>query len=352
MSELDPALVRFQLGRLELAGGWANHGPMAAEALVALGHEALIPAFVDIYAPRLGTLAPGRPLEPSEQPAALGSGADADWVATLLDGLQTLGWRSLLDTWLPRLLPGLFAGATHGLLRTAHAVRALQAEETEVRMRELAFGLAYWASRYQGLPGRPGSDAVDRLPAEVLLVEIPLVPLEQRLPGLFSRAVRVLEDRPEFAASVARLDLDTDEPGEILSSLCAQGAALYLAHPEHRLAYAHCVTAPSALRLLAPHLGQGPLREAAGFAVQAACALHATHGLRGPEAAPIDAEIERLAEAPDEMRYRAACSAEEHAIKLCEACLRENGIAPDPRLRWAAADAAIRMGTSAGARGA
>jgi hypothetical protein len=58
-----------------------------------------------------------------------------------------------------------------------------------------------------------------------------------------------------------------------------------------------------------------------------------------------------VAECPDEIRYRAACSVEEHSIKLTEACLREDEIRPDERLRQAAADAALEIGSSHAARG-
>jgi hypothetical protein len=63
---------------------------------------------------------------------------------------------------------------------------------------------------------------------------------------------------------------------------------------------------------------------------------------------PVDAAqraaAERLAEAPAEIRYRAACSLDDHAVKLAEACLREDAAAPDPILRLAAADAALHLG--------
>ena len=55
MTDLDEALERLQLGGLDYGPGLANHGPMAAEALVALGHPALITGLVDGYAPRLLT---------------------------------------------------------------------------------------------------------------------------------------------------------------------------------------------------------------------------------------------------------------------------------------------------------
>ena len=45
-----------------------------------------------------------------------------------------------------------------------------------------------------------------------------------------------------------------------------------------------------------------------------------------------------------EIGYRAACSLDDHAVKLAEACLREDAAAPDPGLRLAAADAALHLG--------
>ncbi|PWG74858.1 hypothetical protein DF186_15715, partial [Enterococcus hirae] len=80
------------------------------------------------------------------------------------------------------------------------------------------------------------------------------------------------------------------------------------------------MTGPSAVRLLAAHPSAEDLRAGVGYATQAAAALHATHALRAVDDAPEpDPEVLRLAEHPAEIRYRAACSAEEHAIKLAEA---------------------------------
>jgi hypothetical protein len=353
VSDLDQALWRLQQTALEYGGGLSNHGPMAAEALEALGHEALIPAFVDVYAPRLPELPSGEPIGSARQEASLGNGADADWVATFLAALETEPWAALLDRWLPRLLPGLFAAATHGALRTAHAVRAVGVQETPVRAREVAFGLAYWASRHQVLPGRPGSAPIPGRGPAALIAALEPVPLAQRAPGSFDAAVRVLDGREDFAREIDRFDPSVGDPSVLLSELCATSAGLYLAHPEMRIAYAHCVTGPSALRLLAGHLSSADLRGAIGHAVQVVAALHVTHALRSADAAPEPPpEQVRLAGEPAEMRYRAACSAEEHAIKLTEACLREDAIRPDRRLRLAAADAAVAMGTSPGGRGA
>ena len=56
------------------------------------------------------------------------------------------------------------------------------------------------------------------------------------------------------------------------------------------------------------------------------------------------AAAERLAGSRAEIRYRAACSLDDHAVKLAEACLREDAAAPDSGLRLAAADAALHLG--------
>lgn len=42
-----------------------------------------------------------------------------------------MSWRDLLLQWWPRVLPGLAASATHGVIRTAHAVRSLRDAGTE-----------------------------------------------------------------------------------------------------------------------------------------------------------------------------------------------------------------------------
>ena len=62
MTDLDEVLERFQRGGLEYGGGLSNHGPMAAEALVALGHPALLTGLVDLYAPQnpMGSARPHR----------------------------------------------------------------------------------------------------------------------------------------------------------------------------------------------------------------------------------------------------------------------------------------------------
>jgi hypothetical protein len=342
MTDLDEVLERFHRTALEYGGGLTNHGPMVAEAIVALGHGALLTGWLDLYAPRLPVFEPGRPLSGAEREAALGdSSRMSDWVATWEQELSSRDWRVLLREELPRLAPGFFASATHGWLRVAHAVRALLREETPVRRRELAFGLGLWSASFHALPGTPGAHP-RRSPAEVL-AELEPVPSERRVDGLFDDAVRALDAHPSFAESIECVDLAGADVLELVNALCCEGARLYLAQPHARIGYAHAVTSTSAVRLLAPVLEDETLRELAGRAFQASCALHAVLARPTSDAPGPSDEARRMAEDPAEIGYRAACSLREHAIKLAEACLREDAAATNPVLRLAAADAALEL---------
>ena len=349
MTDLDEVLERFAHCELEYAGGLANHGPMVAEALVELGHAALLVGWVDLYAPRLRPLASDRPLDEALREARLGR-ADllARWVATFEGEIAQAGWRECLARRLPELLPGLFAGAAHGLLRVAHAVRALDRADTAVRRAELARGLAYWAGRYQRLPGEPGTSSRPGsgcTPGKALARVVPL-PLAQRKPGLFFDAVRALDGDREFVRAIESVDLSIGFESA-LAELCRAGVELYLENPAARIAYVHVLTAPSALRLLAPHLDEAARLRALGYAFQAAAALHAVSATPARSSAsvggPEDWELRTLARDPDAIRYRAACSLQEHAIKFAEACLREHAVAPDEIWLRAAADAALHL---------
>ena len=105
------------------------------------------------------------------------------------------------------------------------------------------------------------------------------VPQGERETGFFFHAVRALDGRPQFASLIDSADTSQLEThagfDRFIGELCRAAAALYLAHPHARIAYVHTLTAPSALRLIAPHLSQSTRERAAGRALQAAAALHA-----------------------------------------------------------------------------
>jgi hypothetical protein len=257
-----------------------------------------------------------------------------------------------LSASLPILRPGLFAGAGHGLLRTAHAVRCLEREDSPLRRRELARGLAYWSARYQTLPGSPGSlGHGSEATLDDFFAELPRIAEPATRVGFFFDRVRRLETSAAFARAINGMPRPAAQLVDgFLARLCRRAAGLYCAHPEARIVYVHAVTLPSAMRGLLPYFEDSERAEAALAVVQAVAALHAIHGERDPieTAAPqsdssIDEEILRMAESWDEIRYRAATSIQEHAIKMVEACLRADRLDPDPIYRIAAADAALRL---------
>lgn len=344
MSNFDEALERFHQGGLEYAGGLANHGPMGAEALESLGYQALIPGFLGLYAPRLPPVEPGKILSDSGAMASLGDiSRSSDWVATFEARLDEGDWRAVVARSVPELMPGVFAGAGHGFLRTAHAVRSLEREDSPLRRRELARGLAYWSARYQRLPGRPGGGD---LPVSDLVEGFsswPLVGEPESRSGMFFESVRRLDRFPAFATAIERFERPrAGEFSAFLSSLCCLAASVYLAHPGSRIAYVHALTIPSALRLVAPILDMQEARLGAAYVFQAMAAMHSMFGERLAIPEP-EEEVARIAEDWDAIRYRAACSLQEHAIKMVEACWREDQIAQAPILRLAAADAALKI---------
>lgn len=345
VSNFDEALERFHRGDLEYTGGLANHGPMGAEALERLGHQALIPAFLGLYAPRLPPAEPGRVLSDSETKDLLGDiSRGADWVATFEARLEGGDWRAVVAATVPELMPGLFAGAGHGFLRTAHAVRSLEREDSPLRRRELARGLAYWAARYQALPGQPGCGASTVGDLEAEFSSWPFVGEPASRTGMFFESVRRLDRFPAFAAAIERYARpQAGELSAFLSRLARLAAAAYLAHPGARIAYVHVLTIPSAIRLIAPLLDEEAACLGASYAFQAMAAMHSMFGEGAEIVEPEDEEVARIAKDWDEIRYHAACSLQEHAIKMVEACWREDQVEEAEVLRLAAADAALMI---------
>jgi hypothetical protein len=163
---LDEAFDRMAATDFELPNGFVNHGPMACEALAALGYDDRIDAWARWFA---GAVGEGiRPVEPSglgrfEWNDALGNYARLpEWVGFFGRTIDDDGWASVVELWVPRLVPGLVAALFHGAIRTAHAVRAVDAVDTAPRRSELARALGYWAARFY--PGQPTTEVGPRRP--------------------------------------------------------------------------------------------------------------------------------------------------------------------------------------------
>src|SRR5688500_762408 len=191
---LNDALERLTEYRYLDQPGLASHAPMAAEALSSLGYDDEVGPWVEAYKARHTPMAAppmSSRIDPDDgdswQPALGDFSRVSDWNRMFTEALDDQPWRSVVQRWMPRLLPGYGGGLTHGLLRVAHAVRALPADAAssdtigELAGRELAMGLAQWAAFYQALPVTPrlhGSLALDQAVARIPRPDQPWTPME------------------------------------------------------------------------------------------------------------------------------------------------------------------------------
>src|ERR1700722_11044304 len=153
-SALDETLEAMAPMGPDLSNGFSNHAPMAIEAMCAMERGGAVMPWFERYrhslAPRRARVAR---LTDDNWRVALGDQRRTeDWFEFFRNELEEHAWQSVLDIWAERLAPGLMAAATHGVIRTGHATRAMALEETPARRRELADGLAYWAAEYLPLP--------------------------------------------------------------------------------------------------------------------------------------------------------------------------------------------------------
>ncbi len=337
---LDEALDRFATTGPEFGGGLANHGPMATEALMALGRADALPLWTEWYAGRLSEHPQARnPIAAADWREALGEvGRVGDWIAYFEGEVREQPWRDLLETWVGRLGPGFMASATHGMLRTAHAVRSLAGGESPVRLREFAEGLGYWAARYQELPSATGAAGAMRV--SDALTRVPRVDPARRKYGFIFDAVKVIDAEafgPVLNYVATDVDIDT-----FISDVTRTFVRHYLANAQKAgIGFVHTVTAPSALRILAPHLSDGTRVAAMRYAWQACASIYAAYGDVAPDGVPA-VEGPVAFDAAD-LIDQAVTGRDEHAIKFTEACLREHRISGDPAFIVAARDAVVRF---------
>lgn len=335
MSEdaLDAVLERFAVTGPEFGGGLSNHGPMASEALLALGRADAIEAWAEEYATRLGDAPESRnQIDRESWREALGSiERVGDWIPFFDREVAERPWPIVLEAWVPLLAPGIMAAATHGMLRTAHAVRALAAGQTPARLHEFAEGLAYWAARYQELPGRPGTS--QGLTIAAAIGRVPRNADGQRGRFLIFDAVRAL-DEEHFGPAINLVA--SEGPHDVfISELTSVFARQFIANASTAaVGFVHTVTAPSALRTLAPHLSAETTEAAMRYVWQTCAAIYATYGrvdsgalLGVCEPQPFDRE---------DLIERAIATRDEHMIKFAEACLREQALSQDHALIVAA----------------
>jgi hypothetical protein len=328
----------------------ANHGPMGAEVLAVLGHGDAIPGWVKAYRaamPHHERPARRHDLDPADESSwrpALGAiNRAGDWEYLFQRELVEAPWREVLIRWWPRLLPGLLSRLTHGLIRTAHAVRGVGAADgvpSRQQVTELARGLAYWAARYTSLPGQPRLGG--HLDVAAAVAAVPRMPPDPaRTAGeLLRDRLGQLDARPSYHDALTALRVERADV--LLSDLTAEFAGLCLVHTGGSpVPLIHAVTAPAALRLVLPYL-PAELHE---LSITTMWQTHAALLMVFTSDAPEERTARDRASAVDvpgheELVHQAVEHGDEHVLKFTEACLREHSLRPDPR--YLAAATAVR----------
>jgi len=317
---LDEAYQRLHRTGPEFDGWLSNHGPMAAEAMARHGHEEDVGPWLDGYIRQLEDFPIGTAPVGADWAEALGDPRRiADWTVFFCREAAGQPWREILGTWWPRLLPGVAASATHGVIRVGHAVRALLTDgEDEVHVTELAHGLAYWAARWQPIPGTPAGPPTRALAPAAALAAVGRVAdqtggFRNRLPRLAGLA---------GWSAVRSAPLITGSPEQVTAWLAGLADAAVFRYLEfghgNPTMLVHSATAPTAILRTLPALSQDLWAPSAVAAWEAAAALTAIY------AAPEPAPPETLPPAPtgpgaaEEAFARAVAHGDEHVIKFAD----------------------------------
>lgn len=339
-SALDECLETLDGCAPEYAGGFADHGPMVVEALDVLGLGERARAWAVRYRQRLEPAwERSERIDPARWREAAGQARRfPDWEALFEECLREAPWRDVVGEWAVRLLPGLPGAATHGAIRTAHAARALDRSQTDVRLREMARGLAFWAASYMEMAGTPRPSGA--LAVEEALRAVPRLGEERETVFFIDDRLRLLAGAFAAGVDALRPPASPEAVGPALSEVTSVFARAYLTNPQAPIAFVHTVTAPAAARLLLPYLPVEAHLDVLAYAWQAAAGIHAAFA----EADPVPAaEVEPPEVSWDDLAARALEGRDEHAIKMVEACRREDALASSPGLLAAAADVATRL---------
>jgi hypothetical protein len=314
------------------APGFACHGPMGAETLSNLGHDDLVAAWVDDYRKRHEPL-PAPPandrLDTHDENALRAALGDvfrvSDWAAMFREELGNRPWQDVVRQWAPPLLAGYGGALTHGLIRTAHAIRALPTEgpPSAPLLDELASGLALWAATYRSLPGRPAlhgpltlAEAVARLPRP-----------GEPWPGLEAGTFARIDELETFPQAVEALG-PPPSAGDALSYLSAQFCRVILARPQvFAVPLVHTVTPIAAGRTLLPYLPAVSINDLYARLWHIGAAITVSFTPSGLSAA---AQAGTESGSPDDLLASAVAHQDPHALKFSEACAQEYALNPDP----------------------
>jgi hypothetical protein len=321
--------------------GLTNHGPMAAEVMCRRDLGLDVHRWLDRYTKRLAEL-PGRtePITGTNWQQALGGGRErvGDWTAYFTRQFAERPWREVLTDWWPRLLPGIAAGSTHGVIRVSHAARViLNAEASGPALDELGHGLGFWAARYRAVPG--GVDPAGQLPAADAMAGIPRLPEQS---GRIAQRLGQLAHVPGWPAALRALRSPgtADEVPGALAELIDIATVRYLDYaPASPVLLVHTATAPNAVLRTLPALPRTLWLPSFCAAWSATAAITATYAPASPP------QLARMpvpggTDPAGEVLERAARHGDEHVIKLTDTAVEVYARTADPDALAAALRAA------------
>lgn len=320
MSTLDEAYERF----LRTGPEWGedrltNHGPMAAEVLVRRGHGDEVPRWVDGYIRRLDEPpSAGDPVTDETWREALGDERRiGDWTAYLTRQAAECAWRDLLVRWWPRLISSVMAGATHGVIRTAHAVRTLQSgDESPAAVTELAHGLAFWAARAMQVPG--AAPPAGELEPAAAVDALPRIPHQQGdVAGRFGQ----IAEMPKWPSALAALRAPSgpDDVPARLAGLVHATTVHYLGHGHASpVLLVHTATAPNAVLATLPALPEALWQPSLAAVWAASAAIITAYAPAAPVPRDVLPVVEPGADPEADLIDRAAHHGDEHVIKFAD----------------------------------
>jgi hypothetical protein len=322
--------------------GLTNHGPMAMEVVARRGLDVDVDRWLDRYVRRLAELPAAREIiRPDQWRAALGQARSLpDWTGFFQHELSERPWRDVLVQWWPRLLPGIVAGSTNGVIRVGHAVRALRATDgapARQTLDELAHGLAFWAARYRELAGvaaPAGTLAPDRA--------LPAVARLEDQSGFIAHRLDRLERSPQWPASLRSLQpvASAEQVPERLESLIDSAAQAYLGFGHGSpVLLVHAATAPNAVRHVLPVLPAQLWEQSLTAAWAAAAAIIATYAPAEPETVRRSPALTR-----EDALQRAAEHGDEHVLKFADTVVEAYDRTGDPDLLAATLHAGALIG--------
>jgi hypothetical protein len=327
--------------------GLTNHGPMAVEVLLRRGLDVDVERWLDRYVRRLAVLPhASNPIAADTWRLALGDHHRLpDWAAWFTTQLRNRPWTDVLAEWWPRLLPGIVAGSTHGVIRVGHAVRALRTagphEAPGPALDELAHGLAFWAARYRSLPGF--GQPAGRMTVNDALHAVARIETQT---GLIAHRLDRLSTTPGWPESLRALrPVHAAEVPERLADLVDAATRSYLVRGHGSpVLLVHTATAPNAVLHTLPALPESLWPASFDAAWAAAVAITATYApaesAPRSEVTPAPRDDDPVAEA----LHRAADHGDEHVIKFTDTASEAYERSHDPDLLAAALRAGELIG--------